>query len=132
MASLDEKDEEGQSLLDPAMPEAAPDLAYDRAWAHEVLARSLARLEAECARNGHAELCAALEPVLFQDPNAPAYAEIAKQLGMTDAAVKTAAYRIRQRMRTFIREEVLQTVTNQEGLVEELKYLQGLFARSAV
>src|SRR5437660_8945731 len=33
VASLDQSDEAGQALFDPAGPETAPDLAYDRAWA---------------------------------------------------------------------------------------------------
>ena len=129
LASLDEKDEQGQASLDLAAPETAPDLAYDRAWAQAALTKALNQLETECNRSGHGPLCKALEPVLFDEQHAPAYAQIAERLGMSDGAVKMAAHRIRKRLRTLIRQEVLQTVINEADLETELKYLQSLFRK---
>ena len=88
------------------------------------------RLATECARTGHAALCAALEPVLFAEADAPAYAHIGQRLGMTEAAVKMAALRLRQRLKGLIREEVLQTLASASDLEHELSYLLSLFARA--
>ena len=48
---------------------------------------------------------------------APPYREIAARLGMSEAAVKVAAHRVRARLKGLIREEVLQTVASAVGAV---------------
>jgi RNA polymerase sigma-70 factor (ECF subfamily) len=127
--SLDETDQTGEPIHHPATGAPAPDLAYDQAWAAALLANALRRLEAECARTGHAALCRELEPALFNDSDAPAYAQIGQRLTMSETAVKTAAHRIRRRLGGIIRDEVSQTVVNDTDLEAELAYLLSLFAR---
>jgi DNA-directed RNA polymerase specialized sigma24 family protein len=130
LQSLEATNGEGKPLYSPASPSPTPDNEYDRAWAGAVLAGAFKRLEAECARSGRAALCAALEPVLFADPQAPAHAQIGQKLGLTEAAVKMAALRTRQRLKKLIRDEVLQTVASEGDLEEELRYLLTLFSNS--
>lgn len=127
--SLQETDDQGQPLHDPAGSAAAPDREFDRAWARTVLAKSLHQLQSECARTGHAALCAELEPVMFADETAAPYREIAGRLGMTESAVTTAAHRIRARLRGILREEILQTVDNEADFQDELNYLRSLFGK---
>jgi RNA polymerase sigma-70 factor (ECF subfamily) len=131
VASLDETNEEGDHVLDPASQTAAPDEAFDVAWARALLARALAALETECGRLGHIRLCLALQPVMFADETAPAYAQIATDLGMTEAAVKMAAMRLRQRLKALIREQVLATVADRAQLEDELAHLRNLFSKAA-
>jgi len=127
--SLDETDREGDLVHRPVSDDPSPDLAYDRAWAAALLTSALSRLENECARTGHVPLCRELEPVLFNDSDAPAYSQIAQRLDMSETAVKTAAHRIRQRLGGIIRDEVAQTVANESEFEAELGYLLSLFAR---
>jgi RNA polymerase sigma-70 factor (ECF subfamily) len=127
--SLQETDDQDQPIHDPAASGAAPDEEYDRAWARAVLTNAMRQLETECARTGHATLCTALEPVMFADETAAPYREIGERLSMSEGAVKTAAHRIRARLRGIIREEILQTVDNEADLQEELQYLASLFGR---
>jgi RNA polymerase sigma factor (sigma-70 family) len=127
--SLDEATEHGHPIYNPASAEPAPDLEYDRAWAQAVLSNGLRRLQAECAQQGHAALCAELEPVMFADESASPYQEIAARLGMSEGAVKTAAHRIRARLKGLVREEVLQTVANENDWQTEVRYLIELFGR---
>jgi hypothetical protein len=115
----------------PASASPSPDQEYDRTWAAAILAGAFQRLSAECARAGHAALCVALEPALFADADAPAYTQIAHNLGMTEAAVKMAALRIRQRLKALIRDEVRQTVASEDDLQEELRYLLSLFSKAS-
>ena len=130
LQSLEETDGRGRPLHTPTSASPSPDQEYDRAWAAAILASALHRLSVECARTGHAALCTALEPVLFADDDAPAYAQIGQALGLTAAAVKMAALRIRQRLKCLIRDEVRQTVASEGDLEEELHYLLSLFARA--
>ena len=129
--SLEATNAEGQPLHSPASTFPTPDKEYDRAWAAMILASALQRLSAQCARTGHAALCAELEPALFADADAPAYAQIAHKLGMTEAAVKMAALRIRAELRFLIRHEVLETVASVDDFKEELRYLLGLFDKAS-
>lgn len=129
LGSLHETDEDGNARHDPAGSDAAPDVEYDRAWARALLANSLRELETECARTGHKELCTALEPTMFADATAAPYREIGDRLGMSEAAVKVAAHRIRARLKGIIREAILQTVDNEEDLQDELRYLSSLFGK---
>ena len=127
--SLDQTHEDGAPVLDPAADTASADREFDRAWAQSVLTNALNRLGQDCATTGHTALFQALEPVLFAEETSPSYREIAEQLAMTEGAVKVAALRIRARLKGLIREEVLQTVANQEDWEEEVRYLISLFSR---
>jgi RNA polymerase sigma-70 factor (ECF subfamily) len=127
--SLDATFDGEDRIHDPMDAQAAPDLAFDRAWATSLLANSLRRLQEECAGQGHAALCAELEPVLFRDDTASGYREIGVRLGMSEAAVKMAASRIRARLKGLVRDELLQTVSNERDWQEEVQYMMQLFAR---
>jgi RNA polymerase sigma factor (sigma-70 family) len=127
--SLNATFDDGEVLHDPEATEPHPDTAFDRAWAANVLANALRRLHDECALQGHAKLCAELEPVMFHDEDACGYREIGMRLGMSEAAVKMAASRIRSRLRGLVREEILQTVSNGTDWESEVKYLMQLFSR---
>ena len=48
---------------------------------------------------------------------------------MTEAAVKSAAHRLRQRHRELLREEIAQTVTRPEEIDEEIRYLLTVLGR---
>jgi RNA polymerase sigma factor (sigma-70 family) len=107
----------------------SPDHEYDRVWAQTVLKNALHRLEIECATQGHSELCAELEPVMFADETALPYLQIANKLGMSEGSVKTAAHRIRNRLRGLVRDEILQTVACELEFEQEVRYLLQIFSR---
>ena len=73
--------------------------------------------------------CRALEPILYKDEDAPSYREMAQRFGMSEANVKVVAHRLRKRLAGLIREEILQTVTNQKDWKEETRYLIRLFEK---
>jgi hypothetical protein len=50
---------------------------------------------------------------------------------MSEGAVKMAASRIRTRLKGLVREEIMQTVANEQDWQEEVRYLIQLFARQA-
>ena len=50
-------------------------------------------------------------------------ADIAGELGMTEAAVKKAAQRLRQRYREAVRAQIEETVASQEEVEEEIRDL---------
>lgn len=57
------------------------------------------------------------------------YAALAAQLGMTEAAVKMALCRLRERYRACLKEEIAQTVASPAEVDEELRHLFRVLAR---
>jgi RNA polymerase sigma-70 factor (ECF subfamily) len=53
---------------------------------------------------------------------------MAAKLSMSEAAVKTAIYRMRKRYRELLRGEVAQTVANEEQIEDELRELFAAFS----
>lgn len=102
-------------------PAAADDtLAFDRQWAHTVIARALAALEAEHAAKP--AYFAALKPWLDGGAR-QSQAEAAAQLGVSETAVKVAIHRLRARLRELVRTEVAATVQDSSEVAGELRYL---------
>jgi len=99
------------------------DRLYDRRWALTVLDRVFARLRDESAGSENAALIERLSKLLSGEPDQPSQAEIAREFGMTENAVKQAFFRLRQRYRQLLREEVAQTVANPAEIEEELRDL---------
>jgi RNA polymerase sigma factor (sigma-70 family) len=108
-------------IPDPTSP--APDTIFDREWAQTVVARSLHLLAAEFSIGGKGELFEALKPWLLGQLESLSQAEVARQLGWTEGAVKVAIHRLRRRFRELIRAEIAHTVPEPDQVQDELKYL---------
>ncbi|MFC7335621.1 RNA polymerase sigma factor [Haloferula chungangensis] len=108
-------------LLDEAARGAPDDtLAFDREWAHTLITRSLAALEAEQA--GKAEIFATLKPWLDGGVQ-HSQADAARSLGISETAVKVAIHRLRVRFRELIRSEIAATVSDPAEAADELRHL---------
>jgi RNA polymerase sigma-70 factor (ECF subfamily) len=99
------------------------DLLYDRRWAFTMLDRVFARLREESQRLANAPLVERLNTLLSDEPDRPSQAEIAREFGMTENAVKQAFHRLRQRYRQLLREEVAHTVATPAEIEDELRHL---------
>jgi len=101
----------------------SPDLLYDRRWAFTVLDRVFARLREESQKSANAPLLERLNTLLSDEPDRPSQAEIAREFGMTENAVKQAFHRLRQRYRQLLREEVAHTVATPAEIEDEIRHL---------
>ena len=99
------------------------DLLYDRRWALTVLDRVFARLREESPRSANAALLERLNTLLSDEPDRPSQAEIGREFGMTENAVKQAFHRLRQRYRQLLREKVAHTVATPAEIEDELRHL---------
>jgi len=99
------------------------DLLYDRRWAFTVLDRVFARLREESQASANTPLLERLNTWLSDEPDRPSQAEIAREFGMTENAVKQAFHRLRQRYRQVLREEVAHTVATPAEIEDELRHL---------
>jgi RNA polymerase sigma-70 factor (ECF subfamily) len=120
--SLDLGGAEGRYGREPSH-DLTPDKLFERRWALTLLDRALARLREEFTAKGKGETFDRLRVFLVGDRNAPSHVEVAGELGMTAAAVKVAAHRLRQRYREVLREEIAHTVEGPEQIDEEVREL---------
>jgi RNA polymerase sigma-70 factor (ECF subfamily) len=107
--SIDARDAEGRYLLEPA-DDLTPDRLFDRTWALTLLGRALDRLSADYASTGRGALFERLQGVLTGGSRSIAYARVATDLGLTEAAVQQAASRLRKRYREALRDEIAATL----------------------
>jgi RNA polymerase sigma-70 factor (ECF subfamily) len=98
------------------------DRVYERRWAVTLLEQALGRLEDEYRIAGNAPLFEKLKQTLTDEPNRSSQAEIAHQMSMSENAVKQALYRLRQRYRLLLREEIAHTVAVPGDVEEELRH----------
>jgi RNA polymerase sigma-70 factor (ECF subfamily) len=106
-----------------------PEHLYDRQWALAVLDQAMGRVEQEMTEAGKTPLFQALRQFLIEPTHDGGYEPVAQCLGMTPAAVRMAALRLRQRFRELVRATVADTVTTPLELEEELRYLRRLLAQ---
>jgi RNA polymerase sigma factor (sigma-70 family) len=101
------------------------DQIYERRWALSVLDQVLARLgdEYRAAGPASAGLFDRLQKSLTDDPDRPSPADTAREFGMTEGAVRQASYRLRQRYRQLLHEEIAHTVMVPGDIQDELRHL---------
>lgn len=103
----------------------APNEIYERRWALSLLDQVLARLadEHRAAGPAAAALFARLQKSLTDEPDRGTPADTAREFGMTESAVRQASYRLRQRYRQVLREEIANTVMAAGDIDDELRHL---------
>lgn len=99
-----------------------PDTAYDREFAHTVVARAVARLE----RVSPGEQ--ALWPFLIERGDPGELKQLATQLGLAHNTLLQRLRRLRLRFREFLRDEFAQLVANPEHIDDELYALRSALA----
>ena len=127
--SLNEPAGESGYLLEP-VDELTPDQVFERRWAQTVLQTALDQLREEYAARGQAALFDQLQDFQPREPGGRSYAQLGDDLAMTEAAVKSAVQRMRQRHRELLREEIAHTVTRPEEIEEELRHFRVLLGRA--
>jgi RNA polymerase sigma-70 factor (ECF subfamily) len=103
--------------------ELTPERLYERRWVLTLLEQVLERLRVELAGDGNAEHFEQFKGALTGEATAADYERAAATLGLTPAAAKQAAYRLRRRYRQLFREEVAQTVAEEADVDDEIGQL---------
>jgi RNA polymerase sigma factor (sigma-70 family) len=127
LLSLDAQTAEDRYDLEPAT-ELTPETIFERRWALTVLEHTVARLRQEYVAADRAELFEELKHFQPGEEVVRSYAEVALRLGLTESAVKSAIYRLRQRHGDLLREEIAHTVATPAEVDEEIRYLIAVMA----
>lgn len=108
-----------------------PERAYEEHWAMTLLEQVLEHMHQDYARAGKERLFEALQDFLWGADPPLSYAALAKDLGLTEVALRAAVHRLREDYRERLRAEVAHTV-NEPGEVDaELHYLIGIIAAAS-
>jgi RNA polymerase sigma factor (sigma-70 family) len=120
--SLDVQTGEHRYRFEP-VDAMTPEAIYERRWALTLLEQALSRLRQEMADAGKEKQFDALKHALAGDEAARPYADIARDLGMSEAAVKTAVHRLRRRHLELLRATIADTVSDESEIDAELRDL---------
>ena len=120
--SIDAVDAEHRYRAEPAHTRT-PEALYERRWALALLERAVADVRRGYVDRGQAELFDALKAYLSLEVAAVPYADLARRLGRSEAALRTALSRLRARWRTRVRELVAETVQDGRLIDDELRDL---------
>ncbi len=101
----------------------SPERIFDVRWAATVVERALRRLSDECEKRGRRRVFDVLSSCLAAEREDVSYAPFAKTLGLRETAVKSLVHRLRERYRALLREEVAETVSGENEIDDELRYL---------
>ncbi|HXJ61313.1 MAG TPA: sigma-70 family RNA polymerase sigma factor [Verrucomicrobiae bacterium] len=120
--SLDDESPE-QQYLEVSTSALTPEQVYDQQWVITLLEQVLQKLSAEFDAAGKAASFAEMKIFLTGEKRAASYGALAEKLGTTEAALKMAVSRMRQRYGELLRAEIAQTVSGPDEVEEELRAL---------
>lgn len=117
--SLDFDAGESRYQIEPSHA-LTPETLYDRRWVLTMLDQVLERLRNELAQAGKQTQFEQLKETLVAKPTDADYERAAEALGISPAAARQAAYRMRKRYRQLFRQEVARTVADEEDVDDEI------------
>ncbi|HET7780586.1 MAG TPA: hypothetical protein VFL07_18750 [Rudaea sp.] len=134
---IDQDDSEPKPAMPPDLEERyqrdhldqlSPEQSYQRAFALQILHRTLGRLSSEARQTGHLPMFQMLERFLARDPAPGDYEAIANHLRVRPLTLVMALKRMRQRFRELAAEELADTVASAEDLAGEQDALLGVMS----
>jgi RNA polymerase sigma-70 factor (ECF subfamily) len=123
IVSIDAQTAEERYRLEPR-DDRTPETIYEYRWAMTLLDQVLDRLKQEFFEAGQAQLFNQLRNYMVEGATDISYAEGARRLGMSEAALRKAVERLRRRYQELFRQEIAHTVTSPAEVEDELRHLQ--------
>jgi RNA polymerase sigma-70 factor (ECF subfamily) len=90
-----------------------------------VIDRVVEKLRSEFIQHGRPEHFERLKVFLLGRSDAP-YVALARELNISEGALKVAIHRLRKRYRELFRQEIADTVADPADVESELRYLAGV------
>jgi RNA polymerase sigma factor (sigma-70 family) len=128
LVSLEFESAEGRFQMEPPSHET-PERVFDRRWALTLLDRVLSRLNTDMVAAGREAHFDRLKTYLTGDEPQLSYLQTARELGMSEGAVKVAVHRLRRQFRDRLRDEIAQTVSSPVEIDDELRHLWSAVGR---
>jgi len=119
---LDGADAETRYSMEP-VDNQTPEAIFERRWAFAVLERTMKQLRRDFAAADKEDLFEQLQGFLPGGGTSMSREDLAAKRGISVGAIDVAIHRLRQRFGSLLREEVLQTVSSEAELEEEIRHL---------
>ena len=119
---LDLDDAERRYALEPAH-ELTPEKIYERGWALTLLERVAAELRDQLVREGKGHIFERLRGSLAGGGERGENRQIARDLALSEGAVRVALHRLRRRYRAVLRDQIAQTVASPDEIDQEIRDL---------
>lgn len=120
--SLDVEAAESRYKID-AVDHLTPETVFERRWALTVISQVLASLRKEAAKADSQRQFDELKGFLIEDGPRTPYRQLARELGMSEGAVKMAVHRLRRRFGEQLRHEIAEIVTDDSEVDAEIRHL---------
>jgi RNA polymerase sigma-70 factor (ECF subfamily) len=120
--SIDAATVEGRLRLEP-VDRLTPEAIFERQWAVALLTRCLDLLRQEQASAGGRDRFERLKSFLAGGEATSSYEAVARELGVTESAVRVAVHRLRKRFCAVLREEVGRTVSGPAEVDGEIRWM---------
>jgi RNA polymerase sigma-70 factor (ECF subfamily) len=130
IVSIDRRDAENRLLIEPKGA-ATPEQGFERSWAITLLDRIGSQLRDEYTASGRADLFDELRPHLPRNSAPATQKHVASKLAMSTDAVKVAIHRLHQRFGRLLRSEILQTVSDEDEIDDEIQSLHKALSQSS-
>lgn len=127
--SWDAQDGENRYRMEPK-DHLSPEVLFDRRWAAMTVSRARLQVRTEFHQDGKGGIYDLLTQ--HEEGTELSYEEIAGQLTTTVSAVKSAAFRLRRRLREVLWEEIAQTVASPQDMESELRNIAQLAAQEGL
>ena len=129
MLSLDFDASEARYRQEPCH-ELTPETLFGRQWALALLDLVLARLRDELSQRRQAGLFDRLSQYLTGDQGRGSYEQLAAELKVSEAAIRTAVHRLRRRFGDLVREEIAASVADPNEVEGEIRFLLTALGRA--
>jgi RNA polymerase sigma-70 factor (ECF subfamily) len=126
--SLDQQPPEERYRFEP-VDNQTPEDSFQKQWALTLLKQAMDLLARQCEASGKAALFGEVRGLLSGEQAEARYTEISQRLKMSEASVRVAVHRLRQRYGELLRSEIAKTVSRPEEVDEELRYLLQVLGR---
>ena len=100
-----------------------PEKLFEKKWAMTLLESVVQKLQGEYESAGKGALFMVLKFSIAGDQGEESYAELAAQLGMSEATLRVTIHRLRQRYRQLLRDEIARTVASEAEVDGEIRHL---------
>jgi RNA polymerase sigma-70 factor (ECF subfamily) len=120
--SIDAATAEERLRLEP-VDRLTPEAIFERQWTAALLARCLDLLREEEAASGGRDRFERLKTFLTGEGATSSYEAVARELGLTESAVRVAVHRLRRRFCAVLRREVGRTVRGPADVDAEIRWM---------
>ena len=104
-----------------------PDRTFERLWARELIERARVATRLRYEENDNAAMFDTLEPFLPWNDGPQDYRGAARELGLSDGALRVNIFRLRKRFRSSLETEIAETVTSADEVEDEVSFLFAAF-----